>query len=624
MFEKEVKFIADFNLNKIKNFGSFITFDKILNSSLHPAVLQYISAELDYLIDEDRKKLLQQSVFDYSGPDVAKYFHLIAQEVKKTKKISFEDIKKLVVQAVSFNINFLIKPNWSLLKMVYNQADSKPTEEINLIFNYVYYYDYIKNIFNSYIQKRRIIVLSATEFELILNKIDKELFESQAQKLIENAMTSIAEFTNLGSGHKTRILPGVLESYLKEKNQMDYLIKLRKKYPSDSKQSVDIKEIGKVLFSSPAGKFQSNLFEEETIELEDASELEEMENEEKFSEEEIQLETETGMEEEIEIEPDKDENEIILDDSSHEELNMKNDSAEKDTEVKDEEKTTENAEEIEIEPDKDADEINLDDSSHEELNIENDSLEKNTEVKDEEKTTEKVKENETEEMSVESEAAEVPDESEFKIDEELLNMYEKELETNSDKTDELNEESDEYKSEPEKDIEPEMVINNEEENEELLKDLELEIEDEEKINVENIVETNELQNPAEETLEIADEENSEQVPDEESKQEEEDVELSIEIPEEEYEKNTPSQKENLRTRDLFEFITDKEIEKIVGSVFNDDREDFANTMERLTECSNYDEATEILKSVFLTYRVNPYSRDAIILTNSVSNYFSQA
>ncbi len=576
MFEKEVKFIADFNLNKIKNFGSFITFDKILNSSLHPAVLQYISAELDYLIDEDRKKLLQQSVFDYSGPDVAKYFHLIAQEVKKTKKISFEDIKKLVVQAVSFNINFLIKPNWSLLKMVYNQADSKSTEEINLIFNYVYYYDYIKNIFNSYIQKRRIIVLSATEFELILNKIDKELFESQAQKLIENAMTSIAEFTNLGSGHKTRILPGVLENYLKEKNQMDYLIKLRKKYPSDSKQSVDIKEIGKVLFSSPAGKFQSNLFEEETIELEDASELEEMENEEKFSEEEIQLETETGMEEEIEIEPDKDENEIILDDSSHEELNMKNDSAEKDTEVKDEEKTTENAEEIE-----------------------------------------------TLQSSVESETTEVSDESEFKIDEELLNMYEKELETNSDKTDELNEESDEYKSEPEKDIEPEMVINNEEENEELLKDLELEIEDEEKINVENIVETNELQNPAEETEEIADEENSEQVPDEESKQEEEDVELSIEIPEEEYEKNTPSQKENLRTRDLFEFITDKEIEKIVGSVFNDDREDFANTMERLTECSNYDEATEILKSVFITYRVNPYSRDAIVLTNSVSNYFSQ-
>ena len=586
MFEKEVKFIADFNLNKIKNLGSFITFDKILNSSLHPAVLQYISAELDYLIEEDRKKLLQQSVFDYSGPEVAKYFHLIAQEVKKTKKISFEDIKKLVIQAVSFNINFLIRPNWSLIKMVYNEAESKSTEEINLIFNYVYYYDYIKNIFNSYIQKRRVIVLSVTEFELILNKIDKELFESQAQKLIENAMASIAEFTNLGSGHKTRILPGILENYLKEKDQMDYLIKLRKKYPSDSKQSVDIKEIGRVLFSFPAGESQANLFEEETIELEDASELEEMENEEEFSEEEIQLEAETETEEEIEIDTDKDDDEVILDDASREEL------------------------------------------------IEEDVSEgNNQEIEDEIETAEQVEENETEQMNIESETTEVPDESEtteiadeseFKIDEDLLDMYEKELESTTDSVNEINETNDEFNTESAKDIEPEKSINNEDENEEILKDLEIEAEDEEKVKKENEAEINELQKPVEDILEIPDDENSEQVPDEELKQDENDVELNMEIPEEELEKNTSPKIENVRTKDMFEFITDKEIEKIVGSVFNDDREDFANTMERLTECSNYDEATEILKSVFLTYRVNPYSRDAIILTNSVSNYFSQA
>jgi len=211
MFEKEIKFIADFNLNKIKSLGSFITFDKILNSGVHPAVIQYISAELDFLINEDRKKLLQQSVFDYSGPEVAKYFNLVTQEVKKTKKISYEDIKKLVVQAVSFNINYLIRPNWALTKIVFNEETSKSTEEINLILNYVYYYDYIKNIFNSLLQKRKIVILSLTEFESILNKIDRELFETQAQKLIENALVSIAEFSNLGSGHKTRISPNSIE-----------------------------------------------------------------------------------------------------------------------------------------------------------------------------------------------------------------------------------------------------------------------------------------------------------------------------------------------------------------------------------------------------------------------------
>ena len=79
-----------------------------------------------------------------------------------------------------------------------------------------------------------------------------------------------------------------------------------------------------------------------------------------------------------------------------------------------------------------------------------------------------------------------------------------------------------------------------------------------------------------------------------------------------------------REKDVFSFLSDKEIDKIVSNVFNEDREDFATTMERVSECMTYSEATEILKSVFFSYRVNPYTRDAVTLTNAVSNYFSQA
>jgi hypothetical protein len=79
-----------------------------------------------------------------------------------------------------------------------------------------------------------------------------------------------------------------------------------------------------------------------------------------------------------------------------------------------------------------------------------------------------------------------------------------------------------------------------------------------------------------------------------------------------------------KSKDIFSFLSNKEIEKIVINVFNEDREDFANTMEKITECFSYDEATDILKAVFFSYRVNPYTKDAVILTNAVSNYFNQA
>ncbi len=65
------------------------------------------------------------------------------------------------------------------------------------------------------------------------------------------------------------------------------------------------------------------------------------------------------------------------------------------------------------------------------------------------------------------------------------------------------------------------------------------------------------------------------------------------------------------------------MEKIVTNVFNEDEEDFVNTMEKISESANYDEATEILKAVFFSYKVSPYSRDAVTLTNAVSNFFNQ-
>jgi hypothetical protein len=78
-----------------------------------------------------------------------------------------------------------------------------------------------------------------------------------------------------------------------------------------------------------------------------------------------------------------------------------------------------------------------------------------------------------------------------------------------------------------------------------------------------------------------------------------------------------------RKKDLFKYLTNKEINKITDNIFNEDSEDFTSTIERISESSSYDDATEILKEVFLTNKVNPYSRDAVTFTNAVSNYFNQ-
>ncbi|MDP3683980.1 MAG: hypothetical protein Q8S01_08600, partial [Ignavibacteria bacterium] len=73
--------------------------------------------------------------------------------------------------------------------------------------------------------------------------------------------------------------------------------------------------------------------------------------------------------------------------------------------------------------------------------------------------------------------------------------------------------------------------------------------------------------------------------------------------------------------DIFSYFTTKETMKIISAIFNQDSLDFVNTLERIAECKQEDEADQILKDVFLSYRVNSVGKEAALLKEKVEQYF---
>ncbi len=662
MFEKEIKFISDFSLNKIKKLGSFFTFEKLLNSNIHPAILQYINAELDYLIYQDRNKLLQKSVFDYSGSEISKYFNLIGNEIKKNKKVSYEDIKKLLIQAVSFNINFTVRPKWSLIRLVYEGSEVKPVEEIKMILNYLYYYDYIKNVFNQYLSKKKIHSLSQVEFEVILNKIDKAVLSSQSDDIIDNVLFSIGDFHNIGGINKTKISLTSFELFLKEKNQIDQLLKLRKSFPSETKQKYDIEDIQAALYSfgtvDTQSEFAQDEIDEEEVESKPYNEnyknddedleivvVEENENEIDYNDEpkskDLDLAENINDDEITETEVKTDIDDVVIDKSSDKvedsenmisenEENIKTDDEDISENLEDDEKDENNIGQPEEYAEKDEEEIILD--NDEEFKIDEDDLiideeieeEINKELKDfnlEEsaddilsKFDEELKSFEKDESEDDKKIDSDEDEVQFDISEKenLGSLYDFEDEENSNS----GEETDEIQIETEENLEPEddsRELENDNQIEDKIDDsAEIEKDDFETLEESHIdLEEKDKTDLYDQTEEF---ENEKQFDEDDASDINDDDEAENEEQAEKY--NTD--------KDLFSFLSEREIDKIVSSIFNDDREDFANTMEKISECTSYDQSTDILKGLFLTYRVNPYSKEAVMLTNAVSNYFDQA
>lgn len=262
MFEREIKFIYDFNLNKVNRLGPYFTFEQLASIDLHPAISNYISAEIDFLVFEDRQTLLKNSVFDYSGEKISNHFIAIGEEVKKTKRFSLEYISKLILHASSFTINYLIRPKWTLAKFVYDEGDHKTTLEIKQILNYIYYYQYLKKILISYINSKKIISMNSDEFKELLDKVDKIGIETSLTSILSNAAKSMSDFFNIGEIQKNKIPFIAIEKFLEEKELNNHLDKLHNAFGTDNAQKITISDLQKTFDGVMIERFETVTTEE--------------------------------------------------------------------------------------------------------------------------------------------------------------------------------------------------------------------------------------------------------------------------------------------------------------------------------------------------------------------------
>lgn len=614
MFQTEIKFITDFTLNHVKKLGAFFTFERLLETNIHPAIKQYLNAEFDYLIYEDRQKLIQGSLFDYSGSKINQHFAAIAEEIKKSKRVSFEDIRVLISRAVSFNVSYVLKPNWSLQKLIFADKKSVPVTEVELVLNYLYYFDYLKNVIKSYLTKRNITSLSSTEFELILNKIDRELFSIHFEKLVDNSLHSIADFFSIGGLSKRALSVEAVELFLKEKNLIDHLLKLKRTIPDPGKRKYEIDDIRRIIYSTAPVAPESVTPSEEATESEgDFEKVKTMEEAEIKSLTQTDEEPEDEKHSEEEIINDIVNDEIVkhdIEDLIQDEPEIEEIENESETEVPEQTETKEV-----IEPEK----IKEDKSRFKRKKKKKDKSQQKEEESESETEKPKAIDKEPEEEEINNSTGEVEKDS----------AEEKEETQQDEQTAE-----EELKNEVEGgvddfDDDASLLTDSEEEDlfafydEELKEIEELASDDEEEINMDELEEN--LNKQAEVEAEGTEEEPEKIEIEKDESHEVDDVEThpeKIEIEKDEADDELPDEPLK-RKRDIFSFLNTKEINKITDSIFNSDSEDFANTIEKISECENYDQATEILKSLFISSKITPQSKPAVMLTDAVANYFDQ-
>ena len=570
MFEREIKFIYDFNLNKVNRLGPYFTFEQLLASDVHPAILQYISAEIDYLIYEDRQKLLKNSLFDYSGEKISFLFNQISEEAKKSKRFAQEYIAKLILHASSFTVNYLVRPKWTLTKFVFDEDNHKSTNDIKQILNYVYYYKYVNKILISYINSKKILSMNAQEFEELLNKADKLGVETYLPAILTNALKSMAEFFNIGEIQKSKIPLSAVEMFLEEKELIKHLQKVGETFTDEEGAKFNLSDYQKV--------FNSVVFEKEELMIEPEI-LQKFETKEAEDEKVVEeLEPVDDKKEEQEEEEDQEQEEEQEEQDQDQEIEIRGISGRVEDKI-----SEESEEEIIISPPVKL-RIKINEGNRIEPIIETpEELDENE--KDLEELTEEIEDNDNEIKAGE----------EFQFNDEL-NLAQKEL------------------TEENPDNESFLQSLRDHENVEQLPEINVDETDKQAFKFdEKKFKTNDERN---ETDEDIFQEEKLKTEDESEKAIFKDRNVS-----DEYLLDKKGETDENSKVDLAEILENKEMTKIIEVIFDYDIEDFASLLDEISNCRNSDDANLVINETLAERHISRSSKEAEAFKSIISEYF---
>lgn len=263
MLKEQVFVILNEVLSKFNFKNDQISYKAIFDSDIHPAIKNYFKAELKILFSKDKALLKKKSVFNYSSNKLDYLFNQIYDELLKSTFINSEEFNNLLLQAISFNLSHLIKPNWSLKKLIFNDKKSINSNDFFYLLDYPYFFSYQKNIILKYFKKLDYNYIEVEKFDDVLKKIDIKLFKENKKELLIDFFQSALDFTDRA---KNQILASdIVLTYLASKELNDEFIKIKNFIEKSNQVNLSISDFEEILFNATEAPNVISITEDDSL-----------------------------------------------------------------------------------------------------------------------------------------------------------------------------------------------------------------------------------------------------------------------------------------------------------------------------------------------------------------------
>lgn len=202
MFEKE----AQNTKQKILSYASGkeqISLSEILSWDIPQTLKDYFNIFSERILSEELLSVLYSKRFNQGNVEFIEARKRLMGTLKNAILLNYPEFENAVDKASKFAINFILRPEWTLAKVIFKNDNIKTTEQIIeslLNFNE---YTYYKKLLEKVLTKYQSNEIKLELFQRILRKIDEEVIKSVSIKDMLSIIEPVFNFFKFANDENT-------------------------------------------------------------------------------------------------------------------------------------------------------------------------------------------------------------------------------------------------------------------------------------------------------------------------------------------------------------------------------------------------------------------------------------
>lgn len=207
MFEKETEQLIGAVRQATIGDARAIGLREIFESNIPASVKVFFRAEVETMLDAERKPVSRSEKFKYDLPEITMLQEQINALLIHNFVFPKDDFETALDKCVHFMLNYLCRPQWTLTSFLFEESGRASADQILKKLRYCRDYAYFPDILRSYLTQRGVGEITLEEGRNLIARIDAEVVKEHTSAELAQMTVPLYEVVAYARSHKLSATP---------------------------------------------------------------------------------------------------------------------------------------------------------------------------------------------------------------------------------------------------------------------------------------------------------------------------------------------------------------------------------------------------------------------------------